>query len=299
MSRFREVALIPREIIDKVRLIEIHTRSVVNSLFAGEYHSAFKGRGMEFAEVREYQQGDDVRSIDWNVTARAGRPFVKLFDEERELTVLLVVDASRSGAFGSADKMKGEVGVEISALLAFSAIKNNDRVGLLIFTDEVEVFLPPKKGRRHVLRVIRELLYFEPRGRRTSLAAALEYLDRVIHRRGVMFIISDFRDNGYEMALRRLSRSHDTIAINLADPRETGLPDAGMLTLHDAETGDRILLDSGDPRVREEFHAAEARASAARQRLFRSLGVDEVCVDTSDSYIEPLIHFFKARMNRN
>ena len=291
--------MIPREIIDKVRLIEIHTRSVVNSLFAGEYHSAFKGRGMEFAEVREYQQGDDVRSIDWNVTARAGRPFVKLFDEERELTVLLVVDASRSGAFGSADKMKGEVGVEISALLAFSAIKNNDRVGLLIFTDEVEVFLPPKKGRRHVLRVIRELLYFEPRGRRTSLAAALEYLDRVIHRRGVMFIISDFRDNGYEMALRRLSRSHDTIAINLADPRETGLPDAGMLTLHDAETGDRILLDSGDPRVREEFHAAEARASAARQRLFRSLGVDEVCVDTSDSYIEPLIHFFKARMNRN
>ncbi|MCY3761239.1 MAG: DUF58 domain-containing protein [Gemmatimonadetes bacterium] len=291
--------MIPREIFDRVRLIEIHTRSVVNSLFAGEYHSVFKGRGMEFAEVREYQQGDDVRSIDWNVTARAGRPFVKLFDEERELTVLLVVDASGSGAFGSTDKMKGEIGVEISALLAFSAIKNNDRVGLLIFTDEVEVFLPPKKGRRHVLRVIRELLYFEPRGRGTSLATALEYLDRVVHRRGVVFIISDFRDSGYDMALRRLSRSHDTIAVNLVDPREEALPDAGMLALHDAETGGRLLVDSGDPRVRELFQTGEANADAARRRLFRSLGVDEVRVDTSASCIEPLIHFFKARTSRN
>ncbi len=178
--------MIPKEIIEKVRLIEIRSRNIVNDLFAGEYHSAFKGRGMEFAEVREYQRGDDVRTIDWNVTARIGTPYVKVFDEEREQTVMLLVDASASGAFGSQRQMKGEVGVEISALLAFAAIKNNDRVGLLIFTDEVEVFVPPKKGRKHVLRVIRELLYFEPRGQRTSISGALDHLERVLHRRSIV-----------------------------------------------------------------------------------------------------------------
>ena len=190
--------MIPKEILEKVRLIEIRSRNIVNDLFAGEYHSAFKGRGMEFAEVREYLRGDDVRSIDWNVTARVGDPYVKVFDEEREQTVMLLVDASASGAFGSQQQMKGEIGVEISALLAFAAIKNNDRVGLLIFTDEVEVFVPPKKGRKHVLRVIRELLYFQPRGRRTSIADALEHLQRVLHRRSVVFVISDFLDEDYE-----------------------------------------------------------------------------------------------------
>lgn len=291
--------MIPKEILNKVRLIEIHTRSVVNALFAGEYNSVFKGQGMEFAEVREYQYGDDIRNIDWNVTARAGRPFVKLFDEERELTVLLVVDASGSGAFGSASHMKGEIGVEISALLAFSAIKNNDRVGLVIFTDEVEVFVPPKKGRRHVLRVIRELLYFEPQGRGTSIAAALEYLDRVVHRRGVVFIISDFRDHGYDASLRRLSRRHDTIAVNLVDPREHELPNVGMLTFQDAETNEQILIDSTDARVRDEFCAEELRMAKERGRLFRSLGVDEICVDAAGSYVESLVHFFKARSKRN
>ena len=221
--------MIPKEILDKVRLIEIQTRSMVNNLFAGEYHSVFKGRGMEFAEAREYQQGDDVRHIDWNVTARVGDPFIKLFDEERELTVMVVVDASASGAFGSMKQMKGEIGVEVSALLAFSAIENNDRVGLLIFTDDVEVFVPPKKGRKHVLRVIRELLYFQPQGRETSIGGALEYLGRVLHRRSVVFVVSDFLDRGYEIVLRHLGRRHDLIAVSAI--RESGSCPMSVLSI--------------------------------------------------------------------
>ena len=210
--------MIPEEILEKVRLIEIRSRNVVNDLFAGEYHSAFKGRGMEFAEVREYLRGDDVRTIDWNVTARTGSPYVKVFDEEREQTVMLLVDASASGAFGSVQQMKGEVGVEISALLAFAAIKNNDRVGLLIFTDQVEVFIPPKKGRKHVLRVIRELLY-QPQGKCTSITSALDYLDRVLHRRSVVFLISDFIDEDYERPLQLMRRRHDMVAVSIFDQR--------------------------------------------------------------------------------
>ena len=291
--------MIPKEILDKVRLIEIHTRSMVNNLFAGEYHSVFKGRGMEFAEAREYQPGDDVRHIDWNVTARVGAPFIKVFDEERELTVMLVVDASASGAFGSQQQMKGEVGVEVSALLAFSAIKNNDRVGLLIFTDEIEVFVPPKKGRNHVLRVIRELLYFQPQGRKTSIAGALEYLGRVLHRRSVVFVLSDFLDRGYEVALQHLSRRHDLIAVSLSDPREWRLPDVGFINLQDAETGEQVLVDSGHRGVRE-FFAAEQRAVAERRSaLFRKTGIDEIPIDTSRPYVDPLIHFFRARMRRH
>lgn len=291
--------MIPKEILDKVRLIEIHTRSMVNNLFAGEYHSVFKGRGMEFAEAREYQAGDDVRHIDWNVTARVGAPFIKVFDEERELTVMLLVDASASGAFGSQQQMKGEIAVEVSALLAFSAIKNNDRVGLLIFTDEVEVFVPPKKGRKHVLRVIRELLYFQPQGRKTSISGALEYLGRVLHRRSVVFLVSDFLDRGYETALRHLSRRHDLIAVSLSDPREWRLPDVGFINLQDAETGEQVLVDSGDRGVRE-FFAAEQRAEAERRAtLFRKTGVDEIAIDASKPYVDPLIHFFRARMQRH
>ena len=290
--------MIPKEILDKVRLIEIHTRSMVNNLFAGEYHSVFKGQGMEFAEVREYERGDDVRTIDWNVTARVGRPFVKIFDEERELTVLLIVDASASGSFGSVDQLKGEIGVEISALLAFSAIKNNDRVGLVIFTDEVEVFVPPKKGRRHVLRVIRELLYFQPRGRGTSISTALEYLDRVIHRRSVVFLISDFMDTDYDRALQRLRRRHDLIAINLVDPRERELPSAGFVSLHDAETGEMVVVDSNSEQVRTAYARAAARAAEQKHRFFRRIGIDEIPVDTSKSYVEPLVRFFQARMAR-
>lgn len=291
--------MIPKEILDKVRLIEIRTRNMMNNLFAGEYHSVFKGRGMEFAEAREYQPGDDVRHIDWNVTARVGRPFIKVFDEEREMTVMLLVDVSASGAFGSQQQMKGEVGVEVSALLAFSAIQNNDRVGLLIFTDEVEVFVPPKKGRKHVLRVIRELLYFQPQGRRTSIAGALEYLGRVLHRRSVVFVVSDFQDKGYETALRHLSRRHDLIAVSLSDPREWRLPDVGFINLQDAETGEQVLVDSGHRGVRE-FYAAEQEAAVERRGvLFRKTGVDEIAIDATKPYVDPLIHFFRARMKRH
>ncbi len=291
--------MIPKEILDKVRLIEIQTRSMVNNLFAGEYHSVFKGRGMEFAEAREYQQGDDVRHIDWNVTARVGDPFIKLFDEERELTVMLVVDASASGAFGSMKQMKGEIGVEVSALLAFSAIENNDRVGLLIFTDDVEVFVPPKKGRKHVLRVIRELLYFQPRGRETSIGGALEYLGRVLHRRSVVFVVSDFLDRGYETVLRHLGRRHDLIAVSVSDPREWKLPDVGFINLEDAETGEQILVDSGHQALRD-FFASEQRAAAEqRSALFRKIGIDEIAIDVSRPYVDPLIHFFRARMQRH
>ncbi len=291
--------MIPKEILDKVRLIEIRTRNMMNNLFAGEYHSVFKGRGMEFAEAREYQPGDDVRHIDWNVTARVGSPFIKVFDEEREMTVMLLVDVSASGAFGSQQQMKGEVGVEVSALLAFSAIQNNDRVGLLIFTDEVEVFVPPKKGRKHVLRVIRELLYFQPQGRRTSIAGALEYLGRVLHRRSVVFVVSDFQDKGYETALRHLSRRHDLIAVSLSDPREWRLPDVGFINLQDAETGEQVLVDSGHQGVREFYAAEQAAAVERRGVLFRKTGVDEIAIDATKPYVDPLIHFFRARMKRH
>ncbi len=290
--------MIPREILKKVHLIEIRTRHLVNNVFAGEYHSAFKGRGMEFAEVREYQQGDDVRTIDWNVTARVGSPFVKVFDEERELTVILVVDASASGSFGSGEQMKGEVGVELSALLAFAAIKNNDRVGLLIFTDEVEVFIPPKKGRKHVLRVIRELLYFQPRGKGTSIGGALEFLNRVTHRRSVVFLVSDFLDDQYEQALRLVRRRHDLVAVELVDPRERDLPDVGFIALRDAESGEQVLVDSRSRQVREFFALNQRREEEQRHQMFRKLGIDQIQVDLARPYVEPLVHFFQQRGRR-
>ena len=248
--------------------------------------------------MREYQPGDDVRTIDWNVTARMGSPFVKMFDEERELSVVLVVDASASGSFGSGAQMKGEIGVEISALLAFTAIKNNDRVGLLIFTDEVEVFIAPKKGRKHVLRVIRELLYFQPRGDGTAIAAALEYLDRVIHRRSVVFLISDFMDADYERALQLVRRRHDLIGISLVDPRERELPDVGFIALRDAETGEQILVDTGSSELRRSFAMRQAAAESRRAELFGKLAIDEIRVDISRPYIEPMIHFFQSRIKR-
>ena len=290
--------MIPKEIIEKVRLIEIRSRNIVNDLFAGEYHSAFKGRGMEFAEVREYQRGDDVRTIDWNVTARIGTPYVKVFDEEREQTVMLLVDASASGAFGSQRQMKGEVGVEISALLAFAAIKNNDRVGLLIFTDEVEVFVPPKKGRKHVLRVIRELLYFKPRGQRTSISGALDHLERVLHRRSVVFLLSDFIDEGYERSLQLMRRRHDLVAISLFDPRERTLPDVGFINLQDAETGEQFLVDSGREAVRAFFDREQRRLDEQRRDLFRRTGIDEVPIDITQSYVDPLVRLFHTRAHR-
>ena len=290
--------MIPKEILEKVRLIEIRSRNVVNDLFAGEYHSAFKGRGMEFAEVREYLRGDDVRTIDWNVTARTGSPYVKVFDEEREQTVMLLVDASASGAFGSVRQMKGEVGVEISALLAFAAIKNNDRVGLLIFTDVVEVFVPPKKGRKHVLRVIRELLYFQPQGKRTSITTALDYLEKVLHRRSVVFLISDFIDEHYERSLQLMRRRHDLVAVSLFDPRERALPDVGFINLQDAETGEQFLVDSGRQEVRAYFARQQEQEDERRRALFLRNGVDEVSIDITKSYVDPLVRLFHARVRR-
>ena len=290
--------MIPEEILERVRLIEIRSRNVVNDLFAGDYHSAFKGRGMEFAEVREYLRGDDVRTIDWNVTARTGSPYVKVFDEEREQTVMLLVDASASGAFGSVQQMKGEVGVEISALLAFAAIKNNDRVGLLIFTDQVEVFIPPKKGRKHVLRVIRELLYFQPQGKCTSITSALDYLDRVLHRRSVVFLISDFIDEDYERPLQLMRRRHDMVAVSIFDPRERVLPDVGFINLQDAETGEQLLVDSSRREVRAYFAQQQEREDQQRRALFRRNGIDEVSIDITKSYVDPLVRLFHERVRR-
>ena len=290
--------MIPTEILKKVKRIELRTRNLVNTIFAGEYHSVFKGRGMAFAEVREYQPGDDVRTIDWNVTARMGDPFVKVFDEERELTVILMVDASASGDFGTVAQMKGEIGAEICALLAFSAIQNNDRVGLIIFTDEVELFIPPKKGKKHVLRVIRELLYFQPSGRSTNIDTALEYLNRVTYRRSVVFLVSDFFASDYEKALRVANQRHDLVAIALEDPREYDLPAIGIVELEDAETGEGIMVDFGDAAVREAFQKLTKKERDDREALFRRMGLDAVNISTQGAYHEPLMQFFRMRAKK-
>ncbi len=290
--------MIPAEILKKVKRIEIRTRNLVNTIFAGEYHSVFKGQGMAFAEVREYQVGDDIRTIDWNVTARMSDPYVKVFDEERELTVMLMVDASASGDFGTVEQMKGEVGVEICALLAFSAIQNNDRVGLIVFTDEVELFIPPKKGKKHVLRVIRELLYFRPKRRATNLGVALEYLNRVTRRKSVAFLVSDFMAEGYEKALRIANKRHDLVAIALSDPREVDLPDIGIVELEDAETGEGVWVDFGDSEVRRLFSNMAIETAQKRTQMFRKVGVDTVEIGMQEPYTEPLMRFFKRRSQK-
>jgi len=290
--------MIPKEILRKVREIEIYTNRLVNDVLAGEYHSVFKGRGMEFSEVREYQQGDDIRNIDWNVTARMGHPFVKLHVEERELTVILLIDASASGNFGTVNLMKGELAVELSAVLAFSAISNHDKIGLMLFTDDVEKYIPPKKGRNHVLRVIRELLYFEPHGRGTNIPAALDFLNRVIKRKAVVFLVSDFLAGDYAKFLRRTSQKHDVIPITITDPRELELPEVGMLELEDAETGARMLLDTFDPSVRQTYRELALQQQAARDRLFRSMKMDAINARTDEPYLHTLISFFRKRASR-
>ena len=297
--------MIPAEILRKVRRIEIRTRQLVNTVFSGEYHSVFRGQGMAFAEVREYQEGDDIRTIDWNVTARMGRPFVKVYDEERELTVMLMVDASASGDFGTVAQMKGEIGVEICALLAFSAIQNNDRVGLIIFTDEVETFIPPKKGKKHVLRVIRELLYFRPARRGTNIGAALDYLNRVTTRKSVVFLVSDFMASGYGPALRVAGRRHDLIAVALRDAREAELPDMGIVELEDAETGETMLVDTSDREAMAQFARTVAAVRSQTERMLRSSGIDRIAVDTDQidantgtAYARPLMDFFRMRARK-
>ena len=290
--------MIPREILKQVRRVEIATRGLVNEVFSGEYHSVFKGRGMNFAEVRAYQYGDDIRSIDWNVTARTGTPFVKVFDEERELTVMLVVDVSASGDFGSRSRMKGEVAVEICAVLAFSAITNNDKVGLIIFSDRIEKFVPPRKGRRHGLRVLRELLYFQPEGRGTDVAGALGYLARVVRRRAVVFVVSDFFDTGYQKALAVAGRRHDTIVIRMGDPRERELPAVGYIELEDAETGEQLTVNMSDAAFRDAFDRSVIETRTALERKFRKTGIDVIEISTDRPYADRLMRFFRQRAKR-
>ena len=290
--------MIPKEILKKVKRIEISTRGLVNEVFSGEYHSVFKGRGMEFAEVREYQIGDDIRNIDWNVSARSGSPYVKVFDEERELTVMLMVDVSASGSFGTSSQLKGEVAAELCAVLAFSAIKNNDKVGLMIFSDKIEKFIPPRKGKQHVLRVIREILYFKPEDAKTDLSIALEYLNRVVKRKSIAFIISDFLTENYEKALQVANKKHDIIAIDIIDPREVELPNVGFLELADAETGETVLIDTGSREIRETFFSESQETRDKREKFFKSIGVDNINILTDRSYVEPITKFFKMRAKR-
>ena len=290
--------MLPADLLKKVRRIEIRTNRLVNESLAGEYHSVFKGRGMEFSEVREYQFGDDIRSIDWNVTSRMGHPYVKKHVEERELTVLLLVDFSASGEFGTRRQFKREIEAEICAILAFSAIKNSDRVGLIAFTDRIETFLRPRKGKDHVLRVIREILYFRPRGRATDLGMALQFMYRTITKRAVVFVVSDFLVQGYEQPLRVAARKHDVIAITVTDPREEDLPPVGLLDLEDAETGERVLVDASDRRTRARYQAWAGHRRAAREALFRANAIDCLELFTDRPYDAPLIRFFHRRARR-
>lgn len=279
----------------EVRRIEITTRHLVRDIVAGEYSSVFRGRGVEFAEVREYQPGDDVRTIDWNVTARLGSAYVKRYLEERELTVVFVVDFSASKRFGSRVRTKGDLATEVCAVLALAAARNNDRVAALFFTDRVERMILARKGRRHVLRIISEILSFEPAGSGTDLTLALERLEPILRRRSVLFIVSDFMTTGYHGALSRLSRKHDVIAVQLIDPRERELPDAGLLTLHDPESGAWRYLDTSSPEVRDRFHRRMAEFDLALERSVSERGADLVRLETDGSYAEPLLAFFRRR----
>jgi uncharacterized protein (DUF58 family) len=283
------------EVLRQVRLLEIHTRRLVTDVFAGEYSSVFKGRGMEFADVREYEPGDDIRLIDWNVTARMGSPFVKQFVEERELTVMFLVDHSSSEAFGTRVRTKSDLAAEVCAVLAMTAVKNNDRVGTVLFTDRVERVIPPKKGKKHVLRVIRELLSFEPRGTGTDLTDALEYANRLLTRRAVIFLVSDFLAEGYERVLKATSRRHDTIALQLVDPRERELPDVGLVAARDPESGGWRYVDTSSRVVRETFRRRGQEFDQALTRSLRRRGVDVIRLETSRPYVEPLLAFFRMR----
>ncbi|QDU56931.1 DUF58 domain-containing protein [Aeoliella mucimassa] len=291
--------MLPREIIKKIRRIQIHTTHIVDELLAGQWDSAFRGSGIEFEEVRPYQFGDDIRSIDWNVTARTGHPYVKLFREEREMAVMLLVDQSGSQGMGSNWQTKREQVTELSATLAFSAIKGNDRVGLTLFTDGIEKFVPPRKGTRHVLRLIRELLYCTPMGTGTSLSTALEHLNRTMSRRTVVFVVSDFQDTGYEKALKVARSKHDIIPVVVADQRELEMPKVGLVRLRDAETGKVVTLDTNSRACREAYREFAERRMQERDTLFRRLNLDPIHVYTGEDFVEPLRRFFHRRENRS
>lgn len=290
--------MIPRELVKKLRKIEIHTSRLANDQLAGSYHSVFKGRGMAFSEVRQYQPGDDVRFIDWNVSARMNDAYVKVFTEEREMTVMLLVDLSASEQFGSVARPKIETVAEIAALLAFSAIKNNDRVGLILFTDRIERFVPPKKGRGHVMRVVTEILNASPEGTNTDLRVALDMLGSVTKRRSVAFLVSDFIADGYEHQLKVAAKRHDLIPVQVRDPREEELPDVGIALMEDLETGELIEVDTSDPRVRDEYHRQVVRHRSRREQLFRRMRMDHVTVETHRDYVRPISELFRMRHKR-
>ncbi|MBN1697565.1 MAG: DUF58 domain-containing protein [Spirochaetales bacterium] len=290
--------MISKELSRKIRYIQIYTTKAVNNVFAGEYESAFKGQGMEFEDVREYQPGDEVRSIDWNVTARMGRPFIKRFVEERELTVIFLVDLSASGSFGSVRKSKNEIAAELCALLSFAAIKNNDKVGLIVFTDVVEMFIPPKKGNTHVLRLIRELLMFRPGKVDTDIREGLNYLGRVTRKRAVVFLVSDFLETGFERQMRIMANRHDLIAVSITDPREVNMPNVGLLELEDAETGEIITIDTGDPAVRRMYERRGREREDLLKKLFHSTGVDHIDIRTDRDYLQKIMRFFLEREKR-
>lgn len=289
---------VPPEILRQVKLIELQTRGLVNSVFTGEYRSVFKGQGMEFSEVREYQPGDEVRSIDWNVTARMRRPFVKRYIEERELTVMLVVDLSGSERFGTVKRFKSELASELAAVLAMSAIRNNDRVGVLLFTDRIEHVVPPRKGRRHVLRIIRDLLAFEPVGRGTDMVTAIDYVAKMLNEHSIVFIVSDFLEADISHPLKILAQRHDVVAVTVEDPSERDLPDIGIARLVDPETGETFEVDTSSPNVRDAYAERVAGEREERKHLLRRLAIDEVSVRTEGGVVEPLLRFFRARETR-
>ncbi len=287
--------MLPPEVVTRIRQLQIRAKRAVESLLGGEYHSVFKGIGIAFEEVREYQPGDDIRNIDWNVTARMGHPFVKRFVEERELTVMLMVDLSGSHRFGTQRHEKHEVIAEVAALLAFSAISNNDKVGLIAFTDQVERFLPPRKGVRHVLRLIRDILFFQPTRRGTSVRQALDYLNHVLRRRSIVFLLSDFLDKGFERALKQTGRRHDLIAIRVVDHREEELPPVGLVRLEDAETGSERLVNTRRREVREAYRQAARQRRETLRQLFRSANVDLIEAGTDGCHLDSLTQFFRRR----
>ena len=287
-----------KELLKQVRQIEIKTKGLVNQVFSGEYHSVFKGRGMEFSEVREYQFGDDIRNIDWNVTARFGHPFIKIFEEERELTVILMADLSGSLIFGTEDKTKQQIAAELTSILAFSALKNNDKVGLLLFTDKIEKFVPPRKGNKHVLRIIREVLSFEPEGKTTNIKAALEYLNHAIKKRSIVFLLSDFMDEGYEKILRVVGKRHDFIGIVMGDKRENEIPKMGLVKFTDAETGEERWVDTNDLKMRKYLSDARRKIAQQRKSLFIKSRLDSIEIQTGQNYVKPLVEFFRVRGKR-
>jgi uncharacterized protein (DUF58 family) len=285
-------------LLKKVRKIEIKTKGLSNHIFAGEYHTAFKGKGMAFSEVREYQPGDDIRSIDWNVTARYNSPFVKVFEEEREMTVMLLIDVSASGNFGTQEQFKRELATELAAILAFSAINNNDKVGVIFFTDKVEQFIPPKKGKSHILRIIREVLAFEPTGKGTDIAGALEYFSAVIKKRSICFILSDFMSKEFDRPLKIASKKHDLVALRIHDTREDTLPNVGLVPMQDAETEKMLFVDTSSKKVRDNFAKNRAQTNEKLRKLFPASGVDLIDITTGTDYVKPLINFFKTRGKR-